>query len=296
MIFHKYPKIFSIGRDENKDIFLNPSDLIHVEEKIDGANFRFMVIDNRIVFGSRNNSLGDDNSPIGGNFSRCVRFVSDSLKGKVVPEGIVFFGECCVKHSLEYDWDKIPPYLGFDVLVGDGSFMSYDDKVRLFDSLSLPVVPLVNTFRASELVGVDSNSLIPTTVFGSVPAEGIVFKNYSCNIFAKFVTEKFLEVNKAAFGASKRFSSNDSERIVAGFCTNSRIDKHVFNLVSEGYSLDMSLMRFLPKRVVDDVYVEHWSDIVNSRMVVDFSLVRSLINVRCRTVLKSIITNQSLVV
>ncbi len=41
--FIKYKKIRQLGHEENKHIFLDPDDEIVIEEKVDGANFRFMV-------------------------------------------------------------------------------------------------------------------------------------------------------------------------------------------------------------------------------------------------------------
>lgn len=55
--FRTYPKIKPLGYDENKGILEGH---IVVEEKIDGGNFRFMVMGDRIIFGSRTQSLGDE--------------------------------------------------------------------------------------------------------------------------------------------------------------------------------------------------------------------------------------------
>lgn len=294
MIFQTYDKIHVLGHADNDTIFSNPEDTIYVEEKIDGANFRFMLqSDGRITFGSRTQSIGDDTKEIGGNWSRCVQYVSEKLKGKTVPENLVFYGECCIKHSLEYDWEKIPPYLGFDIK-GDNGYLNYEEKKALFESLDLPMVPLITTLKAVEMNGKDVLAMVPQSVYANGPAEGIVFKCYSNKIFAKYVTDKFKEVNKHAFGMNKKYAQDDTGRIVAAYCTNPRIDKHVFNLVQEGHALEMSMMMQLPKRVCEDMYEENWKEIVNSKFTIDFHKARQLVGRRCKKVLNQIMTNNAL--
>ncbi len=53
MELEKYPKIWTLGSPDNKDIF---NEVIVCESKIDGANFRcrYLPETNELVFGSRN--------------------------------------------------------------------------------------------------------------------------------------------------------------------------------------------------------------------------------------------------
>ena len=52
--FHKYGKIKALGCSDSYGIFDNPKHTIYVQEKIDGANFRFIIHNGKPVFGSRN--------------------------------------------------------------------------------------------------------------------------------------------------------------------------------------------------------------------------------------------------
>lgn len=89
--FLKYPKIFTIGNEENEGIFSDPDDIIVGEEKIDGANTRFMVLDGKIIFGSHNRQIENPDE------DKFFKRFTDYIKKKVVPrlglEGFLFGGE-----------------------------------------------------------------------------------------------------------------------------------------------------------------------------------------------------------
>jgi len=296
MVFEKYGKIRQLGHEDNSTLLANPNDNIVIEEKIDGANFRFMFLKGNILFGSRTQSLGDIDAKIGGNWKRCVEFIKERLNGVDLSEfeGMILFGECCVKHSMEYDWDKIPPFLGFDVLnLQNLKYLGYPACKSIFDQLELPFVPIIKICKAGEINELTDED-IPKSVYGESQAEGIVIKNYKEQIFGKFVTVKFKEVNKSAFGESKKRASNDDDRLAAMYCTNARIDKQIFKLVNEGQQLHMKLMEFLPKNVINDIYEEHWKDICWSQWSVNFKNFRKKVAKRCMAVLKVIIVNAEL--
>ena len=86
MEFIRYPKIYRVGHKNTRDIFSNPEDEIIVEEKIDGANFRFGVIDGKLRFGSRKVDLTDKNDY--GQFKKAVEFVKSLDTSKMRPNHI----------------------------------------------------------------------------------------------------------------------------------------------------------------------------------------------------------------
>jgi ATP-dependent RNA circularization protein (DNA/RNA ligase family) len=300
-IFHQYPKIRLLGHEENKDILSNPEDIIIIEEKIDGANFRFMIKDDRIIFGSHTQSIGDSNQEIGGNWKRCVEFVKEKLSDKDLASSIfqrkIFYGECCIKHTLDYDWDKIPPFLGFDIYsLENDRFL--EEKSELYGALSLPVVPHIKTVLAQDIKEL-TDADVPISAYHNdknqdKQAEGIVLKNYYTQIFAKYVRKKFKEENIKVFGGSKKWASTDDDRIVAMYCTNARIEKQIFKLIDDGNKLDLAMMHLLPKKVQQDICGEHWQDICYSNYKLDFRNIRKAISTRCLNVLKQIIVNNAL--
>ena len=101
MEFIKYKKIRQLGDEENIDIFKDPKDIIYIQEKVDGANFRFYINESgELVFGSRTRVIDeDDNSQK--NFMRCINHVREKLKDVDLKpyRGLIFYGESMTKHT-----------------------------------------------------------------------------------------------------------------------------------------------------------------------------------------------------
>lgn len=297
--FKKYLKIKIIGDEENKQLLENLEDEIVIQEKIDGANFRFMINNGNIVFGSHTQQITSDDGQdtnVQKYFRRCVDFVRHQLISKDLTKynNLVFYGECCVMHSISYNWDKIPPFLGFDILA-NGIYLDVKDAKEIFCELGLDFVPIINYCKVKDFLATPlTESIIPKSAFYEGQAEGIVIKNYSKQIFAKFVSTKFKEVNKDAFGISKKYAEDDDELIVAKFCANPRIDKQIFKMIEEGFKLELPMMKQLPSRVFKDMIEEHWKDICFENYTLNFRNVRKIITHRCLAVLKQVIVNNAL--
>jgi len=301
-VFHKYTKIKQLGDEENKYIFSNPDDIIVIEEKVDGANFRFFIHkDNYLVFGSHGRELSEGEHTEKA-WRKCIEFIKSKLNNESVLinseyKNKIFYGECMIKHSLDYDWERIPAILMFDILdTITGKFI--DNKNAIFDDLNLPKIPFIKTCFAGKIGNID-DSAVPDSVYTPIhaedkKAEGIVFKNYKTQIFAKYVRAKFKEVNKQAFGGHKKFANNDDELVVATYCTNARIDKCIFKLSDEGMQLSKIMMTKLPMMVWNDIIEENYKDIFNTRYRIDLGEIKKLIAKRCLAVLDQVITNNAI--
>ncbi len=305
--FQTYPKIHQLGKDETKAIFSDPNDIIYIQEKIDGANFRFMFHEGKILYGSRTNELGGGMEE-GKSWKRCVNFIKEAVEKRQNVLGTdafrpaydryIFYGECCTRHSIHYNFDEMPPFLGFDIYdLKNMVFLNQDLVEQIYKELGLQTVPLLPPLQAFEIVEVGvSDKFVPNSKYYPGQAEGIMFKNYSKQIFAKYVTDKFKEVNKDVFGGNKNHCDTHTDKVAAQYCTNARIDKWVFKLVDEGNVLDMPIMKFLPNKVYDDMLEENWKEITSHKhkYVIDFGQLKNIVNHRCLSVLKQLITNQAL--
>lgn len=297
MTFITYKKIRQLGDEENIDIFKDSEDPIHIQEKVDGANFRFYINkEGELIFGSRSNKI-DENDKAHKNFMRCVNHVRETLKGMDLEKykGLIFYGECMVKHTIGYDWENIPPFLGFDILdtIID-QFVSIEGMYGTYHNLGLGTVPLIETVKAGEIKEVTDKD-VPQSKFYNGQAEGIVFKNSNKQIYAKYVREKFKEKNKEEFGMNKKHTDTDEDYFTAVYCTNQRIEKIIWKLMDNGSKLHASMMPDLIKAVYKDIWEENWNEIVNTKnKTINFQKLKKAFTTRCFTVLKNIITNNAL--
>ena len=168
MEFKKYGKIKAVGHDDNKELLLNLDDEVVIEEKMDGGNFRFYIKDSNIFFGSRTRDLDNDN-PNTKAFNRCIEFVKERLQDKDLKllEGRIYYGECMISHTMQYDWEKIPPFLGFDIYdIEKKKYLAR--KEDLFIGMGLPVVPLIDKMDVkSFLIDPLTDDIVPKSVYAS---------------------------------------------------------------------------------------------------------------------------------
>lgn len=280
----KYDKIKRLGHAENDSIFDYPDDELMISEKMDGSNARFMVEDNEIVFGSRNvNNLDRDNKQ----FKKFINYILDNIKPEQLDPDYIYVGEFMVSHTLQYDWDNIPTFIGFDILVKEtGKPINWKTSKRLFEELGLEFVPVLweGTVREYEEVELPEYE----SKYRDGKPEGVVIKNYSRvnmygrPLFAKVVHEHFQE-KKSTYQPKNAVSKNTS-RVVSEYVTKARIRKIINKMVvEEGKELSRSLMNSLIHRVINDTLQEEIVDIKNNKHIdkVDFKILYKLVPEKC---------------
>jgi len=289
--FIRYPKIYRLGHEKNRGIF--ERGIVYVTEKVDGANFRFMNDGGRLRYGSRRRELtGVDDV---GQFRRAVEKVLEFEPGDL-HEGWVYFVEYMIPHTIQYDWNRTPLFLGIDIWNGE-KWLSYDEAEKEFARLGIEIVPLVDVRDVSEIDEHYLDKVIPKSKYYNGEAEGVVFKNYDLQIFAKLVSERFKERNEKVFGKSKKKARQEGceAYLLEKYVPPRRVEKVIQALVDEGYRLSMELMTVLPRRVLEDVIEEEGAEIFRENCTVDFRKFRKLISRRCYNVLQRMLAVQSVI-
>ena len=304
--FKKYSKIYRIGHKEVEGVL---DGRVLMFEKIDGGNFRFYFSENGdIIFGSRSQQLtstdGDD-SNVAKSFKKVMDYVRDTILENTNVEyrkdcsHLIFYGEACFKHTINYDWERMPLFLGFDIYdTQEDRYLNYFASKHIFEEdLDLYTVPYLGVYKGEEI----NDDLIPVSKYAlesseDKKAEGVVFKNYDKQIFAKYVSDDFKEKNSGAFGGNPKYNKVDdtnNAEFVFKYCTNSRIEKIIMRYLNNGEDLDMKLMGKLIKETYEDIIEEEWYEILTSNWKLDFKSIRKLIAPRCRSVLEQMITNNA---
>ena len=301
MDFQKYTKIRPLGYEENVGIFHDLEDTIYIQEKVDGGNFRFFITkEGKVIFGSRTQQLTSDegeDTNMQKNFTRCANHIREKLADKDLYNynNLIFYGECMIKHTIGYDWENTPPFLGYDILdTVSGKFLDVQEMDKIYEDIGLSRVPIIKTVKAKEIKGVTDEDVPPSKYYGG-QAEGIVFKNSSKQLYAKYVRDEFKEKNKEAFGGNKKHADTDEDYFTAVYCTNARIEKIIFKLLDDGNKLELPLMPLLIKGVYKDIWEEHWDEIVHTKhKSINFDKLKKAFTSRCFAILKNIITNNAI--
>lgn len=176
----QYP---SIPRVENAPPELFESGHLWLLEKIDGANLRFQLRKSgEIRFGDRSR-VYDDPGAIPGPYEHAVQHVRERLDREALRnavdhvESVVFFGEATHRHAIEYDWDRLPSFLGFDVWSeSETSFRPPEAVQGIFERLGLEPINAVERERHTRDFDPGSYS-VPDSAWYDGPAEGVVVRN-----------------------------------------------------------------------------------------------------------------------
>lgn len=268
-----YDSIKRIGHTQNNDILESDDDALFVQEKLDGANFRFTLQrhiedeyhddDRNLVFGSRNVVYKNERD-VDSNFHHALDWVReravieevrrlDNLYGP-----LIFFGEAMHPHTLEYDWDNTPSFIGFDVYSEKFDEFAHPEETEWFyNEIGLDHTPFVS-------LKTDNNGdfVIPESKYRDGLAEGIVIKNTETNQFAKVRSEQFKEMHDSAGGTtSEKHEPEESVILAHQFATEARIEKMIHKYENRGKKMGMHQMKDLWRDVFDDIISEEYETI-----------------------------------
>ena len=241
-----------------------------IQEKVDGANFRFQLRSSgEIVFGDRSRVYRDGELPEP--YRHAVRHVRERLDRGALreavtdPEGIVFFGEAMHGHAIEYDWDRTPSFLGFDVWSAEkDGFLPPDAVEKIYRRLDLhPVNAVQKEVRAVDFA--PGSYEIPASNWYDGPAEGVVVRNKT-GLRAKLLHPDFREVDDTVpLDAS-------AEELAHRYATDRRFEKLASKLRDREHQVTFDA---LYDRVVEDVVREEHKRLFHGDSDFDFKAFRS---------------------
>ncbi len=216
MPFRKYEKIHRIGKDETEGLL---DGIVHIQEKVDGANTSIWLEDGVIRGGSRSQDV------TGGSFNGFIPYIQSH-------QGIYnylhehpthrLYGEWLVRHTIAYKETAYRKFYLFDVMTEDESYFEAPVVSTLAKAYNIDTVPYLGMFDRPTLEQI--NELVGKSEFGD-RGEGVVVKNSTfVNAFGDFcygkvVTQAFKEDNALVFGGNNKHSETYWEM----FCVNKYI-------------------------------------------------------------------------
>lgn len=322
---HAYPKVRYPSHVPA--LFEGTSD-ITVQEKLDGGNTRVRLnTDGTRVYGSKTQIHGTTPDDVPVFFKRAVTHIHETISTHTQRDlldtygPLTIFCENMLYHSLDYNFNEMPPALVFDIYSHtQDRFLNVDTARSLTQHLGLAFVPTLDPISPHELsqylrrtrppATTDdttptlefTNYPIPDSVYRDGLAEGVVFKNYDTQTFAKFVSEEFSEANKARWGDTLKdretgegLAAVDYTRYIpAKYCSDTRIEKAIRKLVMNGNPLSMKLTPDLFDAVYHDIWDEHGHEFITSGKTIDTQRLQTIVMDRCRGRLKAAVRNKEL--
>ncbi|WP_336001784.1 RNA ligase family protein [Halorientalis halophila] len=271
----------SIPRVANAPAELFDSGHLWLLEKVDGANVRFQLRQSgRLRFGDRSR-VYDDPDEVPEPYNHAVRHVQRNLDRDALREAVddvetvVFFGEAMHRHAIDYDWERTPSVLGFDVWSAtEERFLQPDAAERIFDRLGLDPVPVIERERNARDFDPDSYT-IPQSAFYDGPAEGVVVRNKRGQR-AKIVHPDFREVDDTVP------VDGSAPELARTFATDRRLRKLAARLEDRDRTVTFQA---LYERVLEDIVREEHKRLYHGDASVDRSEFRSEVAARTRAFL-----------
>jgi hypothetical protein len=264
----KFP---SIPRVANAPDCLFEEGHLWLLEKLDGANVRFQLQQSGLILFGDRNRVYEDPDAIPEPYQHAVRHIRENLDREALRsavdtvEDVVFFGEAMHHHTISYDWERTPSFLGFDVWSADAAaFYPFDTVERIFSRLGLePVNAFEKECRARYF---DPESYTtPQSKWYDGPAEGVIIWNKRGHR-AKLLHSAFREVNETVpVDAS-------AEELAAKYATRRRFEKLAGKLDDHGRPVTFDT---LYERVLEDVVREEHKQLHHGDTNVDMKTFRS---------------------
>lgn len=257
-MINSYPSVFVLGHKAIEGIF---SSSVIVEEKIDGSQFSFGVLDDELQCRSHGKQMLLDAPEK--MFTKAVAVIREIAPA--LHPGWIYRGEYLEKpthNTLSYDRVPAKNIIGFDIVTGTETYLTYAEKKAEFDRIGLETVPLL--FEGI-VTGMDMfNSFLDrVSILGASKIEGVVVKNY--NLFTvekkvaigKYVSEKFKEVHAEEWRKTNPTKQDIIDALISEYKSPARWQKSIQHMREEG-RLTESLVDIgtLMKEVPEDILKE----------------------------------------
>lgn len=271
----------SIPRLANAPDDLLDSGHLWLLEKVDGANVRFQLQQSGLLrFGDRSR-VYDDPDDVPEPYQHAVRHVQENLDRKALRravgdvDDVVFFGEAMHRHAIEYDWERTPSFLGFDVWSARSEAFRPPDAVeQIFERLGLDPVNAVERERRAQDFDPESYT-IPESEWYDGPAEGVIIRDKQSHR-AKLHHPDFREVDEPVpLDASAR-------ELAVKYGTERRFEKLANKLADRGQPVTFER---LYERAFEDIVREEHKRLYHGEGTVDMEAFRSELGARTRAFL-----------
>lgn len=275
-MIYSYPSSYAIGHKAIAEILLTP---VIVEEKIDGSQFSFGVLDGELKCRSKGKQLIIDAPE-----QMFVKAVDTArkLEPLLVPEW-TYRCEFLAKpkhNTLAYERVPAKYLILFDINTGLEEYITPAQKHAEAHRLGLECVPLLMDEGMISSPGIFYELLDTDSILGGTKIEGVVVKNYRLFTaekkiaIGKYVSERFKEKHDADWRVRNPTGKDVTQKLIDQYRTEARWQKAIQHLDEAG-QLDHSprdiglLIKEIPADILkeceneikDTLFSHYWQQI-----------------------------------
>jgi hypothetical protein len=248
-------------------------------EYVDGGPLRFQVQESGLIrFGDNKRVFHPDEIPV--RFHHAVRHVREHLDREALRsavddvEDFVFFGTATYRQRIDYDWSRLPSFLGTDIWsAADERYLTFDTVENALERLGLEAV---NAFER-ELPARDFDPeryTIPESAWYDGPAAGVVARNKRGER-GQIVSADFESVDAEV-------SARTADEVAANLATDERFEKVEKHLRQRNQAVTVDA---LADRVFEEIVREQYRPLVEGSASIDKEGLRSAIAAQARAYL-----------
>jgi len=265
-----YSTVYQIGHKAITGLFDGP---VIVEEKIDGSQFSFGILNGELCCRSHKKDIFLDAPEQ--MFNEAIESIRSIMKLHL---GWIYRCEYLQKpkhNVLAYDRVPANNLILYDVMTGPEIYMSYEEKKAEAEHIGLEVVPLLFEGVITDFEMFKA-FLERTSILGGSLIEGVVIKNYNLMTqekkvaMGKYVSEKFKEVAKSDWKDRNPSGKDYVEIITEALRTPARWQKAIIHMQEDGtYTGSPADIGLLIKAIPEDIFKE-CSDDIKERLFAHF--------------------------
>jgi hypothetical protein len=253
-----------------------------MQELVDGSLLRFSVgEDGTLAFGD-SQRVFDGDPPL--SLRPAIRHVRESLDWETLYDGgtdataVTFFGVAPRSQGIDYDWDRIPPFLGTDVWHDEqDAFLPPDVVERVYDRVGLDPVTVLQKEVPTRDFDPDSYE-IPQSAWADQRATGVVIRTKQGGR-AKLLAEGQDETIRHSDDDGEKLPTAPDE-IVAHYLTDdllARVEERLLEAETDASPDD------LHERALETVAREHYGELDRAGVDLDTRAVRQAARERVRS-------------
>lgn len=252
-------------------------------EQVEGSLVRFQLQESGLIrFGGPTRTYRDFDA-VPDPCRRAVRHVRESLDRQALRdaaddvEALTFLGTATHLERLNYDWERLPPFLGSEVWSATSeSFRPPDAVSGIFERLGLSPLNAFERERRGRDFDPDCYE-IPASAWADSPAAGIVIRNKRGGR-AKIANSKRTDCDFPA-----ALDADDAESLADAVVTESRFERVTQRLQARGSSPTVDKLQ---ERVLDDIYREEHGRLFTGREPVQRKAFRAAVATRTQQFLR----------